>query len=199
MNPPPFAVLKLPLLLVLAALLLAAGAVLWGHHQAGEAEAELQRQRTALSLARQQLDRSSQQQQLIAAHLPAYQALAARGFVGAEDRLAWIEAAQLANRDAGLYGLDYRLMPRAPSQPELAQGLPLGQSSMTLTLPLLVETDLARYLAALKARAPGVFRVQRCRLARLDNAAFEAVNRPHLQAECELLWFTVAPSGEGTT
>lgn len=199
MTHPPFAVLKLPLLLVLAALLLAGGGVLWGRHQAQDAGTALQQQQSALNRARQQLDHSRQQQQLIATYLADYQALAARGFVGAEDRLAWIEAAQLAIRDSGLYGLDYRLMPRTTSPAALAQGLPLGQTSMTLTLPLLVETDLVRFLAALKARAPGVYRVQGCRLTRLNNTPFEAVNRPQLQAECELLWFTVAPVGEGAT
>ncbi len=199
MTHPPLAVLRLPLLLLLTTLLLAGAGILWMHHQAAEAAAALQQQQTAVNRARQQLDHSRQQQQLIATHLSDYQALAARGFVGQEDRLAWIEAAQLANRDAGLYGLDYRLMPRSASPPELAQGLSLGQTSMTLTLPLLVETDLTRYLAALKARTPGVVRVKGCHLARLDSAPFEAANRPHLQAECELLWFTVAVASEGRT
>jgi len=197
MTRPPLAVLKLPLLLLLAALLLAAGGLLWGQREAKEAETALQHQQTALNQARQQLDRSRQQQQLIATHLADYQAVVARGFVGAEDRLAWIEAVQLANRDAGLYGLNYRLMPRTASPPTLAQGLPLGQTRMELTLPLLVETDLTRFLDALKTRAPGVVRVQGCRLSHPDNASFEAANRPHLQAECDLLWFTVATATEG--
>ena len=198
MTRPPFAVLKLPLLLVLMALLLAGGGIWWGRSQAENSAAALQQQQTALNQARQQLDRSRQQQQLIAAHLADYQALVARGFVGEEDRLAWVEAVQLANRDAGLYGLDYRLMPRTASPSTLAPGLPLGQTSMTLTMPLLVETALTRFLDALKKRAPGVYRVQGCRLARPDNAPFEAVNRPHLQAECELLWFTVATANGAT-
>lgn len=192
MTRPPLAVLKLPLLLLLAALLLAVSGLLWGQRQAKEAGDALQHQQAALNQARQQLDRSRQQQQLIATHLADYQAVVARGFVGTEDRLAWIEAVQLANRDAGLYGLTYRLMPRTASSSALAQGLPLGQTSMALTLPLLVETDLTRFLDALKARAPGVYRVQGCRLSRLDNAAFTATDHPHLQAECDLLWFTVA-------
>ncbi|HEX7971216.1 MAG TPA: hypothetical protein VF501_03240 [Thiobacillus sp.] len=196
MSHPPFAVLKLPLLLVLAALLLAGGGIGWGQRQARQAGAALQQQQGALKHARRQLDYSRQQQQLIAAYLADYQALAARGFVGAEDRLAWIEAAQLANRDSGLYGMDYRLMPRTISPASLAQGLPLGQTSMMLTLPLLVETDLTRFLAALKARAPGVYRVQGCRLTRPNTAPFEASNRPQLQADCELLWYTVAPVGK---
>jgi len=55
-----------------------------------------------------------------------------------------------------------------------------------------VETDLTRFLGALKARAPGVLRIQGCRLSRPDHASFEASSQPHLQAECDLLWFTVA-------
>ena len=199
MKHPPFDVLKLSLLLVLTALLLAVGGVLWSRGKAQDAAMSLQQQQSTFTNAQQQLDRSRQQQQIIATHLADYQALAARGFVGPEDRLAWIEAAQQANRDAGLYGLDYRLLPRAPSLPAIAQGLPLGQTSMTLTLPLLVETDLARFLAALKARAPGVYRVQGCQLSRLNEASFAAVNLPHLQAECELLWFTVAAKTKGAS
>jgi len=191
MKHPPFTALKLPLLLLLAVLLLSIGGALWSRDQAQDATIALQQQHSALNAARQQLSRSRHQQQLIVTHLAAYQALATRGFVGAEDRLAWIEAAQHANRDAGLYGLDYRLTPRTDSPPTLAQGLPLGQTTMTLTLPLLVETDLTRFLAALKVRAPGVYRVQGCRLSRPGGASFGSLDHPQLQAECELLWFTV--------
>ena len=192
MKRPPFAVIKLSLLLVLVSLLLATGGAVWSWNQAQTAGLNLQQQRNALNGARQRLDHSNQQQQLITTHMADYQALVARGFVGPEDRLAWIEAAQLANREAGLYGLDYRLTPRTHSLPALAAGLPLGQTAMSLTMPLLVETDLARFLSAFMARAPGVVRVQGCRLTQLTDAPFEAVNQPRLQAECELQWYTVA-------
>lgn len=198
MKRPPFAALKLSMLLVLVSFVLAAGGALWSWNQAQNAAAELQQEDTALNSARQQLDRSRQQQQLIATHLNDYQALAARGFVGPEDRLAWIEAAQNVNRDARLYGLDYRLTPRTASPPALAQGLALGQTNMTLIFPVLVETDLPRFLAALKARAPGVVRVQGCSLSMLGSPAFEAINQPRIQAECELQWFTVAPATGST-
>ncbi len=191
MRHPPFATIKLALLLVLAALALAIGGALWSQSQAQDAALALQQQQSALDSVRQQLNHSRQQQQLINSHLSAYQSLAARGFIGAEDRLAWIEAAQHANRDAGLYGLTYRLAPRTPAPPALALSLPLGLTRMTLTLPLLVETDLSRFLSTLKARAPGVMRVQGCRLSRVGSEDFEAVNQPRLEAECELHWFTV--------
>lgn len=199
MSRPPFSILKLSLLLVLTALLLVAASVLWSWGLAQDAALRLQQQRNALNGAQQQLDRSRQQQQLIATHLDAYQTLAARGFVGDEDRLAWIEATQLANRDAGLYGLSYRLTPRTKSPPALTQGLPLGQTTMVLTLPLLVETDLMRFLSALRNRASGVYRVQGCRMSWLGSAPFEAVNQPRLQAECDMVWFTVAGKAGGAS
>lgn len=197
MKRPPFAVLKLSLLLVLVSFVLAAGGTFWSWNQAQDAAAELQQEDTALNAARQQLDRSRQQQQLIATHLNDYQALEGRGFVGPEDRLAWIEAAQNANRDAGLYGLDYRLTPRMASPPALAQGLALGQTNMILIFPVLVETDIPRFLAALKARAPGVVRVQGCSLSMQGAPAFEAINQPRMQAECELQWYTVVEATGG--
>ena len=105
---------------------------------------------------------------------------------------AWIEAVHLANQDARLYGLTYTLSPRTAAPATLAGGLPLKQTRMEVKMPLLVETDLPRFLDALRARAPGLVRVSSCRLARLTDAPPQPVNRPELDAECELLWFTVA-------
>ena len=98
----------------------------------------------------------------------------------------------LANQDARLYGLTYTLSPRTAAPAALAGGLPLKQTRMVLKMPLLVETDLPRFLEALRVRAPGLFRVSSCRLARLSDAPPQPVNRPELDAECELQWFTVA-------
>lgn len=194
MTRPPIAAMKLSLFLLLAALVLAVAGVVWSRGQAREAEALLAQQQAAHTRAWQALARSRDQQRLIQTHLDAYRALAARGFVGPENRLAWIEAIQLANQDAGLYGLEYRLGPRVAAAPALAQGVPFGQTPLTVSMPLLVETDLLRFLAALRARAPGIYRVQACSLSRSGREAFEAVKLPRLRAECELLWFTVAPA-----
>lgn len=196
MTRPPLATLKLSLLLVLLALILAGVGIVWSQAAARDAQATRAQQQAARNAAQQALDRSRDQQRLIETHLDEYQALAARGFVGAEDRLAWIEAAQLANRAVGLSGLEYRLSPRTVADPALAQGLPLGQTTMVLSMPLLVETDLPRFLDALHSRAPGIYRVQGCRLSRPGREAFEAINLPRLKAECELRWYTITvPSG----
>lgn len=194
MKTPPLAAIKLSIALVVVALGAASVGAIWSWNQAQAARQALDRAHGALAEARRQLDHSHRQKQLIVTHREAYAALEQRGFVGAEQRLAWIEAAQQANRDAGLYGLDYRLTPRTTAAPELAQGLPLGQTRMTLTFPVLVETDLPRFITALRQRAPGVFAVQSCRLSMPSRSEFRPVDQPSMRAECDLLWFTISPT-----
>lgn len=192
MTRPPIASLKTSILLLLAAVSLAAAGIFWSHLHQTEAHAELQRQQSLLNASRARQQQGRTDARLIAQHLDAYRVLIARGFVGEENRLAWIEAAQLANRDARLYGLTYTLSPRSAAPPELASGLPLKQTRMVVKMPLLVETDLPRFLDALHLRAPGLFRTAQCRLSRHADTPPQAVNRPELDAECELLWYTVA-------
>jgi hypothetical protein len=193
---PPIASLKTPIMLLLVAALLCAAGIFWSHGQDAESRAALHAWQTALNAARARAQQDQREARLIAQHLDAYHALIARGFVGEENRLAWIEAVHLANQDARLYGLTYTLSPRAAAPASLADGLPLKQTRMTIKMPLLVETDLPRFLDALRARAPGLFRVSDCRLSRITDAPPQPVNRPELDAECDLLWFTVAADGE---
>ena len=196
MMRPPLASLKGSILLLLVAMLFSAAGIFWSSKQDSEASTALQQQQTALNAARARQQQGQTEARLIAQHLDAYQALIARGFVGEENRLAWIEAVQLANRDARLYGLSYTLSPRAAAPAALASGLLLNQTRMVIKMPLLVETDLPRFVDALYARAPGVFRVDRCRLSRLSDAPPQPINQPEIDAECELLWFTVAAGGQ---
>lgn len=197
MKMPPLAAIRFSIALVVAALVVVSLGAVWSRNQARDARQMLERAHGELAEARRALERSHQQKQLVVDYRDAYETLRTRGFVGDENRLAWIEAAQQANRDAGLYGLDYRLTPRTAAAPELAQGLPLGQTRMALNFPVLVETDVPRFLAALRQRAPGVFTVQSCRLTMPSRTEFRAVDQPRMQAECELLWFTIAHANGG--
>lgn len=198
MSRPPIASLKSTILLLLATALLSAAGIFWSHKQDTEALAELQLQKAALNAAHARQQQDQTEARLIAQHLDAYHALIAQGFIGEENRLAWIEAVQLANQDARLYGLTYTLSPRTAAPASLAGGLPLNQTRMVVKMPLLVETDLPRFLDALRLRAPGLFRANNCRLSRIADTPPQPVNRPELDAECELIWFTVAPDGKET-
>jgi hypothetical protein len=189
----PWQAIKAPLLLLACVAGIAASGVWWSTGKLLRADAAYAQQQTANSASQRQLQRSNTEKELIVHYLGGYQTLATRGFVGTENRLGWLEAVQKANREAALYGLDYSLAPRAAATTALAGGLPLGQTLMTLRMPLLVESDLLHFFAALRQDTTSVYRIHTCRISRLSDTPPRAVNQPELEAECELLWYTVAP------
>lgn len=194
MNAIPWAALKTSSVVLLVVVLITGTGVWWSANMLKQAEAARVQQHQANEAAKQKLQRSNTEKQLIEQHRDAYQALVARGFVGPENRLAWLEAVQQANRDARLYGLDYSLEPRTVvQQPDLT--VPLGQTVMRIRMPMLVEDDLANFLSALQQRSTGIFRVRSCQIARSGDGAPQPINKPELETECELLWFTIATSG----
>ena len=194
MSTIPWAALKSSLLILLVVLLITGTGVWWSATTLKQAETARIQQNQTSDTAKQKLQRSNTEKQLIEQYRDAYQALIARGFVGPENRLTWLEAVQQANRDAHLYGLDYSLEPRSMvQQPGL--GVPLGQTVMRIRMPLLVEDDLAHFLSALQQRSASIFRVRACQIARTGDSAPQAINKPELETECELLWFTIAANG----
>ncbi len=198
MSTLPWHAIKIPLLLLVVIMLLTGTGVWWSSGKLLKAEAARQQQTQANNTARQKLERSKTERQLIQQYRGAYQVLVARGFIGAENRLAWLEAVQQANRDAQLYGLDYSLEPRAPVS-GLGNNLPLGQTVMRVRMPILVEDDLTHFLEALQQRTKSLFRVRMCQISHPADTAPQALNRPELEVECELLWFTVDELGGATS
>lgn len=190
----PWAALKTSLLILLVVLSISGMGVWWSANVLAQSEAARMQQNRANDAARQKLQHSNTEKQLIEQYRDAYQTLVARGFVGPENRLAWLEAVQQANRDANLYGLDYSLEPRSMVQlPGL--GVPLGQTVMKIRMPMLIEDDLTQFLNALQQRSTGLFRVRACQIMRSGDSAPQPINKPELETECELLWFTIAANG----
>lgn len=201
MSPLPWHAIKVPLLVLLIAVLLAGAGVWWSSSQLEQAETARKQQTQANQAAREKLQRSDTEKQLIQHYQGAYRALSARGFIGAENRLAWLESVQQANRDAQLYGLDYSLDPRevvpAPlSSAQTPSSVSLRQTVMRIKMPILVEDDLTHFLDALQQRTQSIFRVRMCQISHAATVAPQVRNRPELEVECELLWFTVAATGE---
>jgi hypothetical protein len=196
MSRVPFASLKLPVVAALAAFSIAGAAIYWSFGLYREAADALERAQLANAAAQAREAQGQRDAHLIAQHLDGYRAMAAQGLGNAETRLAWIEAVHLANRDVRLYGVTYTLSPREAAPAAVAGDIPLMQTKMLLRMPLLVETDLQRFLNALKGRAQTAFRVSECRLSRTADTAFKPANVPELEAECELLWFTLGPVNE---
>jgi len=196
---PSWAALRLSLIVLALTLAAAAGIVHFSERSTQQARAHLEQLKMAQMLARQQFLKSGEETNTIARYLADYQRLRQEGFIGTERRIDWLDALAAANRQARLFGVEYSIDAQQPYAGELPGEirLQLRQSPMKLRLRLLHEDDLARFLGSLAAQHAGVFSANDCDLQRIDRGgtgaapARPAADQPNLQAECQLVWYTL--------
>jgi len=123
--------------------------------------------------------------------------LQARGVIGEEQRLAWVELLREINDQLKLPVLRYEIHPR--------QSLPIDnpqprdekllayETSMTLSLGVLHEGDLFTIEQLLRERAQGLFETRGCEIVRTERSATVQFNprRANLETHCQLSWYTV--------
>ncbi|MGH8758075.1 MAG: hypothetical protein ACREVW_00945 [Burkholderiales bacterium] len=193
------AAMKLPLLLLAAAIAVSFLLVRFCADKRDKAELQHRIQSTALQEARSRYQRSGDERETILRYLPAYQQLENQGFVGTEQRINWLEGLRMANTQAGLFGVSYQLDARKPL-PLIGQSNPMSQhlhnSHMKLSFGLVHEGDLMRFFQALAAQQTGIFIVTGCALDRTGRNDSPAPRQANLIAQCDLSWLTVDP-GKG--
>lgn len=142
------------------------------------------------------LARVRDEEQEIKQKIARYNTLAARGIIGDEKRLDWVEHIRRIRDDRQLYDIEYEI---APQQPIDTTILPAGggrfefrSSGMRMKLPLLHEYDLLNFLDGLGAAAPAYLRARECSVARLPrDPGRKGGPAPQLSAECTIDWITV--------
>jgi len=161
--------------------------------QVAEAEARQRQVQAQLAEARREAAE-------IDARIDLFRQLQARGVVGAEARLEWVEAVEALRRSIGLPRLEYELLPQHPLVLDGVEAAPVASptaydfaaSTMRLRMDLLHEGDLLQFLDQLPARVGAILRLRAC-----------AVERPGersegLSATCTLDWITLQPVIERT-
>jgi hypothetical protein len=183
--------------LLLVMVTIAVGTLGWYSYRIAEGgrTAAAQQQR-ALDEARLRYQRSGEERDLLTRYAPEYVALVGYGFIGAEQRVNWIDSLRIANETTGLFGVQYQIGAQTPYRlPELPEAA-LAQSPMTIDLRLLHEGDLMRFLRALAASRAGVFTLNECTLERLGAEPLGRA-QPNLRADCELSWISAPRPAEG--
>ncbi len=143
--------------------------------------------------ARQKHANAGAEKELITRYLGPYSALQDAGFVGGEQRVNWVDSLRTANREARLFGVNYDIGQQEayPLARDLGAGdLPLKQSPMKLTLPLLHEADLMAFFRSLAAQRSGMFMLNGCNLRR-TGVTPPTGTQANLTAECDVAWITV--------
>lgn len=194
--------LRVPALALAIALAFAWFIVSGSESRLSGAEAKLRAQKSALEDARNRYQRSDDERATILKYLPEYRQLVQEGFIGAERRIAWIEALRDADASTGLYGIEYRIdaqsaYARAAESASITQRL--RQSTMQLNFGVTHEGDLLGFLLAMENKRAGIFAVDSCSLQPVPASASPAPRRANLTARCEIRWITVAPDQEPAT
>lgn len=192
--------LRFPLLLLIISLAVGAALVVYTSQQLEHTRTLLAGQQKNLREARDRLHQSGEEKNRILRFRAAYIDLQQRGFVGEEQRINWVDALRAASLDLKLFGVSYQIeaqQPHGAIKDVDAGPYLLQQSVMKISLSLLHEEDLMRFVRALTARQAGIFVLRECSLQRQAGGKSEPDRaRPNLQAECSLAWLSIGETGK---
>lgn len=195
MNAAELKALRGPLLLLIAVLAMAAGAIYYTHLLRQQAQTALSKQQTLLRDAQARMRRSGDEEAIITQYVDKYRQLQQSGFIGNEQRINWIDALRVANERTDLFGVNYGIDAQQPYSyaADLNPGqFAMRQSVMKLEFRLLHELDLLRFFDALRAQNNGLFHLDQCALRRTELTA--AIRyQPNISANCQLTWITATP------
>lgn len=121
-----------------------------------------------------------------------YRDLMARGVVGTERRLDWVQQISRIKETRRLPDMEYELAPQQAVVEPDAMPMKVGRyefrtSTMRLHIGLLHEGDLLDFFDELGKSVPAIPRVRACRVERLAEASPAA----RLNADCSIDWITL--------
>jgi len=187
--------LKAPLAVLAIVAIAGAGVVSWTRTKIVQDQRALSAQENQLKEARTRFQRSGDERDLIVKFMGPYQEWSARGLIGPERRINWLDALRISNQQAQLFGAEYQVSTQQPypyAQEFNATKLGMAQSVMKLNLRLAHEGELMRFFRLLDSQNAGTFDINQCVLERIGTAT-PTPQQPNLRVECELAWITINP------
>ncbi|MGH8742999.1 MAG: hypothetical protein ACREUY_01835 [Burkholderiales bacterium] len=191
-----FKALRVPLFILMAVLIAGVSLVYYTRLAVDTTLRDLRQQQNLLREARTRYQKSGDEKELIVSYLGDYQRLQQLGLIGSEQRINWLDGLRLANQQAELFGVEYKIgsqQPYAQAQEFNPGNVAIRQSPMKLTFSMLHEGDLMRFFNILSNKGIGLFQLNQCNLERVTNNVTSIRFQPNLRAECELSWFTLVP------
>ena len=157
-------------------------------------ETALQTQQNLLNQARSKFQSSGLEKETIIQYLPTYNDLLAKGFIGEERRIEWIERLRQIHAQHKLFSIDYSIGLQEDYKPSFIPNMGtfvLHRSTMKLDLDMLHEGDLLSLLDGLHEQTTP-FVVRDCEIKRPIGAVVNTKNlSANLKAVCEIDWLTL--------
>ena len=194
LNPQDWRKLRYPIIGLGAALILVGLLVSFADQYRTKNETALQTQQNLLNQARQKLQSSGLEKEMIMQYLPAYNDLLASGFIGEERRIEWIETLRDIHAQHKLFSIDYSIGLQENYKPSFLLNLGnfrLNRSVMSLKLDMLHEGDMLAIIDGLNEQTTP-FIVRDCEIKRPIGALVNVKNvTANMQASCEIDWLTL--------
>lgn len=195
--------LQKPLLALVAAGIVVIPLFGFSQYYSMQQEQALQSQQNLLNAARQRYQSSGAEKEMITEYLPKYQALIAKGFVGEERRIEWVENLREQHKNNKLFGIKYSISHQEKYAPAFLAnlgGFTLNRSVMKLELDMLHEGDLLQLTEALSSKNSAPYILRDCAITRLNSGgALSNQLVANLHAQCELDWLTLREPASANT
>jgi len=133
------------------------------------------------------LARATEEEHEIKENLQQYRALLARGIVGEEKRLDWVDSIMAIKNELRLFNIAYDI---EPQQSLDASGAARGGnadfvfSRLKLDMPLLHEEDLLNFIGSLSKRGKAHVLARSCKVSRAERGSGATTLVPRLQSTC---------------
>lgn len=138
---------------------------------------------------------ANEEEREIEANLQQYQALAARGIIGADNRLDWIDTLTAIKNERRLFDIGYSIQPQKElDYPGFSPGgsVKFMMSRVKISIQLLHEEDLLSFIDDLSRRGKPYLSVRSCDVRREDRSTGGVTLAPRLQADCVFDLITIS-------
>ena len=137
---------------------------------------------------------ANEEEREIKANLQQYQALEARGMIGAENRLDWVDTVTAIKNERRLFNISYSIEPQKDlDYPGFGTGVGVKfmASHVKMDIQLLHEEDLLNFIGDLARRGKPYLSVRSCDVRREDRGNGTAL-APRLRADCTFDLITIS-------
>jgi hypothetical protein len=184
--------------LVAAALLAAGAGLIWGASESlRAARQQLGAAQTERMQNSERLARIAEEEREVKEKIEVYQQLRRLNIIGEERRIEWADAMTKIRAQRELLDLRYRVERQRPliSIAGKPGNVDFYASTMKVSLALLHEEDLMRFLADLRNSGNAYYAVKRCAVSRTGQAVTGTGMMPRLRADCDIDLITVLDRG----
>ncbi len=186
--------LYLPLLIAFVLAAIGIAVVIASMHYLDQTRIEYKFALTDRQAIQSKLSRATEEEREIREKLVDYRTLLARGVIGDERRLEWVETIGQIKNDHKLFEIKYQIEPqRTLVLPGIkpTSDVEFRVSSLKVEMQLLHEGDLLLFIDGLRRNLKSHVLVRTCTLQRLTRAGPDRGIAPRLRADCVIDLVTI--------